>query len=200
MDLEGLGTNPAPEDCQLIFDTFLRGADGAAAQAPSPRECRVFVSHRGTTRDTAFAERIAFLAVSAGYEYWLDIHDPALSFLNNGPPIQSPAREVLIAAIIEIGLLNASHVIAVLTDQSAGSQWIPYEFGRAKQRLIFASRSATWLEPTLQMKTCGEYIYLAAMNQNENDIDQWLRTTSSPYCAQSASSTWPNANKPAPLP
>jgi len=198
--LSNLGTSPSPNACQAVFDVFLQGADAAAAKAPAPRECRVFVSHRGTTRDTAFAERIAFRAVRAGYEYWLDIHDPTLHFINNSPAIQSPARDILIAAIIEMGLLNASHVIAVMTDDSAGSKWIPYEFGRAKQRLIFSSCSATWLEPTMQASTCGEYIHLGVMNGNENDIDRWLGATSPPYCTHSATSIWPNPDEPAPLP
>ena len=196
-DLSNLG-GPSPTDCQAVFDVFLQRA--AAAQAPSPRECRVFVSHRGTPRDTAFAERIAFLATRAGYEYWLDIHEPTLRFTNKDPAIQSPARDVLIAAIIEMGLLNASHVIAVMTDESAGSKWIPYEFGRAKQRLIFSSCSATWLEPTM-LTTCGEYVHLGVMNGNENDIDEWLKATLQPGCTRSDIDTWPDdKNEPAPLP
>lgn len=199
-DLFNLGTGPSPDACQRVFDVFLQGVAVAAANVPAPLECRVFVSHRGTARDTAFAERIAFLAVNAGYEYWLDIHDPTLHFINTSPLIQSPTRDVLIAAIIEMGLLNASHVIAVMTDDSAGSKWIPYEFGRAKQRLIVSSRSAIWLEPTMQASACGEYVHLGVMNGNETDIKRWLGAKSQPYCAPSTSKIWPKPDEPAPLP
>lgn len=198
--LYSLGKNPSPGDCMAVFDVFLQGVNTVAATAKKLSECCLFVSHRGTTQDTAYAERIAFRAFSAGYEYWLDIHDPTLRFINTGPSIQSPVREILIAAIIEMGLLNSSHVIAVMTGKSAGSKWIPYEFGRAKQRLLYSLFSATWLEPAMQPNKCGEYIHLGVMNRTENEIDQWLRTTSSRCRLRGTSSSWPNPDEPEPLP
>jgi hypothetical protein len=78
-------------------------------------------------------------------------------------------REVLIAAVIEIGLLNASHVIAATTPSSAGSKWIPYEFGRAKDRHVHSIYAASWLEPGMKPTDCGEYIYLAELTATELD-------------------------------
>src|SRR5206468_3674438 len=54
------------------FDRFADSVSGLGARRQLPR---VFVSHqRG---DTVKAERIAWLATEVGFEYWLDIHDPA---------------------------------------------------------------------------------------------------------------------------
>jgi hypothetical protein len=47
-----------------------------------------------------------------------------------------PRLPILIAAIIAIGPLNSSHVVAIHTSSSAASKWIPYEFGRAKDRRL----------------------------------------------------------------
>ncbi|MDQ2963251.1 MAG: toll/interleukin-1 receptor domain-containing protein [Pseudomonadota bacterium] len=93
------------------------------------------MSHRRD--DVDYAERIAYLAAQRGLQYWLDIHDPALAAANRAG-LPSPAKEVLIAAVIEMGLLNSTHVIAVHTKNSDGSKWIPYELGRVKQRRLFS--------------------------------------------------------------
>jgi hypothetical protein len=107
-------------------------------------EGRVFVSDRRV--DVGIAERIAKLATYSGYGYWLDVHDPRLIYAT-GAAIPSPIKDVLIAAIIEMGLLNASHLIAAMTRNSAGYKWIPYEFGRAKQRSLHSIYSASGFTP-----------------------------------------------------
>lgn len=176
-----------------LFDRFLQGATAAARLHATP-ECRVFVSHRAVVppkgHDTEFAERIAWLAVTAGYGYWLDVHDPTLKFINAGATIPPPIRDVLIAAIIEIGLLNSSHVIAVMTPNSAGSKWIPYEFGRAKERHVVSRRSAIWLEPGTTAASCGEYVHLGVTTHGEADIGAWLAV---PAPCVHAGATWPAA-------
>jgi TIR domain len=108
---------------------------------PGPFECRVFVSHRAA--DAPLARTIAQIVANTGYGYWLDVEDPVLLWANN-QPVQSPAYEILVAAIIEIALLNSSHVIAAMTPNSAGSKWIPYEYGRAKERLPASRNSAIY--------------------------------------------------------
>ena len=103
------------------------------------------MSHRKS--DVEIADRIAYLAATqCGYGYWLDVDDPVLNYVNaTDVSIASPVREMLIAAIIEMGLLNSTHFIAAITWNSAGSKWIPYEFGRAKRRQLYSVYSASWL-------------------------------------------------------
>jgi hypothetical protein len=108
------------------FDEFLlrlRQLEGG------PDVCRAFVSHQQA--DVAFAERVAYLADRAGYEYWLDVHDPLLRIANN-MPLPPVVKSVLIAAIIEMALLNCTHGISIQTSNARKSRWVPYEFGRAK--------------------------------------------------------------------
>ena len=66
---------------------------------------RVFISHKKENRDEAL--RVAWLANQARHHFWLDILDPTLrgTLLN---PIQT-------ACVIEMGLLNCSHIIALIT-------------------------------------------------------------------------------------
>ena len=116
------GRGDPPEAYRRAFDDFMKAVEPLRTQR---RECRVFISHRSPKPDVDYARRVAWLANRQGCGYWLDVEDPALHRAN-GSLLGSPARDVLIAAIIEMGLLNASHVLAVITANSAGSKWIPY--------------------------------------------------------------------------
>jgi hypothetical protein len=140
---------PVPFDwmCRQALDAFMTALAPvtAAVLAKRKKDCRLFVSHRRGSPDEEHAQQIAWHATQHGYEYWLDVDDPVLVRVN-GQPIASPAKDVLIAAIIEIALLNCSHLLAVITQQSAGSRWIPYEFGRAKLQLVLSDNSSIWLD------------------------------------------------------
>jgi len=159
---------------------------------PQPPECRVFVSHRQRQLDTEVAERIAFIATEEGFGYWLDIHDPDLTFMN-GSAVPAPLKDILTAAIIEMGLLNSSHVIAAMTQNTIGSKWIPYEFGRAKYRSVHSLYSASWLYPAMVESDFGEYIYLAEIARTEGEIRNWLNVAPIAYCSGRGRASW---NKP----
>jgi len=82
--------------------------------------------------DYGYAERIAWLASEHGWDYWLDVHDPGLTVINSR--LLSPQSQALaVALIIEVALLNCTHVLATITDNSPGSAWIPYEYGRVQE-------------------------------------------------------------------
>jgi hypothetical protein len=166
-----------PESYGGAFDAFLANLDNEPR--PDPPTCCLFVSHRRS--DVKDALRIASRATLAGYEYWLDIHDPTLIWLN-GAAIPSPAKDILLAVAIEIGLLNSTHVIAMHTQHSIGpqhtilSKWIPYELGRAKARRIRSEQAACWFDQQTQPSACGEYVYLVVHTRTDPEIDHWLKT------------------------
>ncbi|MCB1090050.1 MAG: toll/interleukin-1 receptor domain-containing protein, partial [Verrucomicrobiae bacterium] len=89
---------------------------------------RVFISHRQA--DRTVAENAARLATANGFNYWLDVHDPNLAAWNLQP--DTPQKSIAIAAIIEMALLNCSHVLAIVSGNTPGSAWVPYEYGRVK--------------------------------------------------------------------
>jgi hypothetical protein len=127
--------------------------------------------------DVDYARRIAHLATQQQYGYWLDVEDPLLQHAN-GSAVPSPAKEILIASIIEMALLNSSHVIAAMTGNTSGSKWVPYELGRAKQRMVFSRRSATWVHlGQIKITDCGEYIRLAEVTATEQEILTWLQSS-----------------------
>jgi hypothetical protein len=130
----------------------------------------VFISHRKDDVDQA--ERIAWLACRAGFDYWLDILDPGLA----GYPGLSHATEEearAAALIIEVALLNCTQVIAVMTPITAGSAWVPYEYGRVKDPVPESPQAACWLSPKLKGLP-AEYLYLGARLKSEDEIERWL--------------------------
>jgi len=119
---------------------------------------------------------VARTVTNTGRDYWLDIHDPTLRWANTKVvSLGSVAGAILLAAIIEIALLNSTHVIALHTTNSAGSAWIPYELGRAKARKIFSSQAAGWFDPpNISPSGCPEYVHLAHQTASHRDVEDWL--------------------------
>jgi hypothetical protein len=125
---------------------------------------RVFVSYKSKDRQYAF--RLAYLADDEGFNYWLDVLDPNLTAVQNQQPY-------IIASIIELALLNSSHIIAAMTPNTRDSAWVPYEFGRAKDATIMSSQAASWISPQLT-QPIPEYLLLCIRNGTENEIRKWL--------------------------
>jgi|SRR6185312_6460036 len=157
-----------------VHERFFAAVDALTSRmaAPPRRRC-VFISHRST--DVAKAERVACLADERGWDVWLDVLDPHLAWANRLPA--GPLKSLLIAAIIEIGLLNATHVIALLTPASRRSRWIPYEFGRAKSRQLSSFQCASYVDAAV---AAPEYTLLGMTLASEPDICGWLGAVVAP--------------------
>lgn len=151
------------------FDRFLSAVD--AVPRPRLRRTTIFVSHQRADADKA--ERAAWEATQVGFDYWLDIHDPFLHFANIAP-IPLPIKAALIAAIIEIGLLNSTHVVTMQTPSSRASRWVPYEFGRAKHRHVVSTQAASWFETGVTPDAGGDYLSLAVCALSKHDLLAWL--------------------------
>lgn len=138
---------------------------------------RVFISHRQA--DETEAVDIANRAWKAGFNYWLDVFDPNLQSLNkllaNGNSSLSKVQECFaIASIIEMGLINCSHVLVVYTRNTKGSNWIPYEYGRVKNSPVITVQAASWVERSINInsgKRFPEYMHLGKIIQHRNDIN-----------------------------
>ena len=99
---------------------------------PQPR---VFISHQ--RRDKNRAVTISKLAKKMGFDYWLDVHDPALRLATLNPNPDPVQQSLIVAILVEMALLNCSHVLAIVTRHTAGSLWVPCEYGRVKSISMF---------------------------------------------------------------
>ena len=157
----------SPEDWILyILLHRLRALAPLVPRNPCPR---LFISHRQT--DKEYALRMAWLAQKNKFAYWIDILDPVLSVPSAATGLSQP---LLTACIIEMALLNCTHVIALMTPNSPGSAWIPYEYGRVKNRRLVSFNVAAWIHPRFTRKIFPDYMCLGQNTYDETQIEKWM--------------------------
>lgn len=158
-----------------LNDVFSRLREARRQAPPKPLRPCLFVSHRKDDADEA--ARVAYLACEAGFDYWLDVLDPNLVGMKWLPGVPLTAQEAAAtAAIIEMALLNATHVLAVITSNTNGSQWVPYEYGRVKEPSATSLQAACWVDKDVRKAPLPEYLYLGPILKSEADITHWLKT------------------------
>lgn len=172
------------------FDRFLEQIE--AEPLPPPSTSCVFVSHRKDDLNNAL--HVAWVADQCGYDTWLDAWDLKLRAALGGP-LPSPAQEILIAAIIEVALLNATHVVALYTRRSPGSLWIPYELGRAKARSIRSDQAAGWYYPAALAGSRAEYMHLVEATTSDGEIRSWLWRSRQPAPGETPCALQPEENR-----
>jgi hypothetical protein len=158
---------------ELIVILLLSRLRKSYPTLPANKCPRLFVSHRRDDKD--YALRIAELAARNGFAYWVDVLDPDLKSLANS---RVPERlfPLVTACIIEMALINCTHVIACLTPNSRGTLWIPYEYGRITELPGLSINACAWLDPNLLSVDFPEYMLLGEITKNENEIETWLRS------------------------
>ncbi len=177
-----VGRFPQDHDGADIWDKLPENCDEAQARdwlrrlklkqaertlTPCPR---VFISHRQQDRIAALAAAVA--ASQCGFYYWLDILDPALKRLSALPA--SLATAIATAAVIEMALINCTHVIAVRTPNFKGSAWIPYEYGRVKTDTLYSQQAGCWNDPAVT-DPFPEYFYLGEIANDIPTLKSWLQ-------------------------
>jgi hypothetical protein len=173
---------PAVENLKAIQDLV---------RTSSPPACPcLFVSHRQADRDDALS--MAYLAYKHSFQYWVDALDPNLQ--NAG----IAANSILTAGIIEMALLNCTHVAALMTPNTPGSAWVPYEYGRLAEYPTLTNNAIAWRHPNFPPKNIPEYMLLRSVYET-NDISTWLMNEYKPY---NCNPKWigPTNPYPSPLP
>ena len=131
---------------------------------------RLFVSHRKD--DVKRALDVAALAQGEGFQVFVDVLDSELQRAAQ-PSTGTPADASLIAKIIEMALLNSTHVIALITPRTPGTYWVPYEYGRAKDSSLHSLQAACWIDQDLTYEP--EYLELGVKTRSDDEIRDWLR-------------------------
>jgi hypothetical protein len=158
---------------ELIVTLLLFRLRKSYRTLPANKCPRLFISHRRDDKD--YALRIAELAAQNGFAYWVDVLDPDLQSLTNS---RIPERlfPLITACIIEMALINCTHVIACLTPNSRGTLWIPYEYGRITELPGLSVNACAWLNPNLLSVDFPEYMLLGEITKNEREIETWLQS------------------------
>jgi hypothetical protein len=131
---------------------------------------RLFVSHRQD--DEARARDVVTVAKAEGIQVWLDVLDSGLQSTAQAST-GTTADALAIALIIEMALLNCTHVIALITSRTPGTYWVPYEYGRVKDSSPHSLRAACWIDQHVTYEP--EYLELGVKTRSDDDIRNWLR-------------------------
>ena len=111
------------------FDLYVNEPPAIGRTPVSYEDYEVFISHKGD--DTNLAETVGDHLSSRGVNAYLDRWDPAVDG-------DSDELEVHIRKVIEI----TDGILAVVTENTATSWWVPFEIGVARQT---ESQVATYL-------------------------------------------------------
>lgn len=151
--------NPAPiEDALMEFLASLR----PLRNRRRPR--RLYVAFRQA--DIVDAKRLSHLGNVHGMANWLDAHDE----LRFQPGMEgNPLQEVLSVAAMEMGLLNASHVVVVPAPGPEGASG--YLLGRAREHAALVRSTAVWSDEPLDWARRAS---LVPVLQNERALSRWL--------------------------
>ncbi|MGC4086187.1 MAG: hypothetical protein QM736_29705 [Vicinamibacterales bacterium] len=96
----------------------------------------------------------------------------------NTSALPPPIKTLLIAGIIEMALLNSSHLLSLQTTNALGSRWLPVSSsGRAKERRALATNAVSWFEKGIGPGQAGNYLWLGTCAFTESALEQWLNRT-----------------------
>jgi hypothetical protein len=165
----------AGQEPRTEIDSELRAALATLVEQlssmPVLMQPTVFVSHQRC--DAAWAEWVAWAATEVHFDCWLDIRDPKL-MTANALMLPPQVKSILVAGIIEMALTNCTHVVSIQTNSAQNSRWVPYEFGRAKERRLLVRNAASWFENGVTPYANGDYLWLAFCAFTSRDLKTWL--------------------------
>lgn len=130
-----------------------------------PRTERVFISHRSF--DKLLATAVAALLEGLGVHYWFDHEDEDT---RRAAALGMAGDQALVHAI-ERGIKHSSCVLGLLSDNTRGSWWVPYEIGAS--RALGRSVSFLVLASIRGMDALPEYVRLAANYWSVDELIRW---------------------------
>lgn len=155
---------------------------------------RVFVSHRQVDYEAAL--RVAYLANQAGFEYWLDVLDPGLQLVQHSPTLDEADRSIAVASLIEMALMNSTHILALMTPCVRGSMWVPYEYGRVRENVTVTTNAACWIPEELD--PFPDYLALGSCAFDDDEVLDWLEQERSSGRWNGSVDSW-DGDEPEPL-
>ena len=90
------------------------------------------LANHQTSEAVDLARRVAEIASEEAFEYWLDVENPDLGRLSGRTHLTEEGERLAVASVIEMALINSSHLVAVMTQRTRESRWVPYEYGRVR--------------------------------------------------------------------
>ena len=120
----------------------------------------IFISHRQADSQTALAIAYALMEI-ADVDVYLDSFNPDLARAGSADAV---------TGVIDFGLNACTHLLAVISNKTRGSWWVPYEIGIAKFRPV--PRALVLLE---EVRELPEYLRLTDILKDKIEISSWAK-------------------------
>jgi TIR domain-containing protein len=148
-----------------VFAHYKQGQVRGVVAGVRLQEC-VFISHK--REDAGMARAVADSLTDFDIDVWLDLDE--LGF----PEPTSKQEHVRLTLAIEAGLNASSHLLALITKNTTGSWWVPFEIGtcRAKKKpLAFLLHK--------EVRDIPSYFSVGAGLETKHDFYDWAKALSS---------------------
>ena len=141
---------------------------------------RVFISHRSL--DKPLAAAVAAALDQIGIHYWFDREDEDT---RRAAALGMAGDQALVHAI-ERGVQHSTHLLGLLSAETRGSWWVPYEIGFSRS----AGRSVQFLvlESIRDMAGLPEYVRLVANYWSIDELIRWAASLSAGHLQVAAPS------------
>ena len=131
------------------------------AKAASADEPVIFISHRKI--DAPAAREVAQTLLDADFTIYFDERDECLAGANEET---DPDR---VLRCIDAGLTRSTHLLGLVTENTRGSWWVPYEIGATRAR----SRDCAFLVGK-EVKVLPAYMKVARVLKDRSELKEWL--------------------------
>lgn len=135
------------------------------ADRPITETC-IFISHQFA--DLPLARRVGEILKDLELDIWLDENDIATQ------QAATSGDERKLAEAIEMGLSNCTHLLALISDATRNSWWVPYEIGsvrgRSKPLAFFVHKD---------VRNLPEYLVFGQKILDQYDFYAWAKEISS---------------------
>jgi hypothetical protein len=136
---------------------------GTDITATTDRSC-VFISHRRA--DKPIARQLAQYFDFLGLLYYFDEQDIVL----NRMLAEGHSSDRALVETIEAGLRHSSHLLGVLSMQTMGSWWVPFEIGAAR---ALRQQIAHLIVPDVAPASLPEYVRIVTTFWTAEELFAW---------------------------
>ena len=135
-------------------------------------------------------------ASELGLDYWLDIHN--LGFSSKSPAsVPAPILAAVIAVVIEMALLNCTHIVSLQTKNARGSRWVPVQLRTPPKSVCRSRQTPFQLVPERHLaRIPAATTWPSPSPQRDKDLYAWLGSVAGTTMPQHPNRIWRGAHSP----
>ncbi|GEM48711.1 toll/interleukin-1 receptor domain-containing protein [Deinococcus cellulosilyticus] len=131
------------------------------SEIDKPKKC-VFISYKGDDLDVA--KDIANYLTSVGINIFFDREHDLLTHANTQNDYDT------VVSYIEAGISISSHMLAVVSDKTKNSWWVPFEIGSARRKSTEIAHVVT-----KEVFDLPAFLRISEIITSDEDLEKWVK-------------------------